>query len=266
MTDIMNHDEIKFLLGSFDWSFSRINSYKTCRRMFYMQYVQHPKPKGDDNFFSEFGIFNHTIFQKYYENELEFFELSDYYKENYYNVVKHQAPPNRYVNLNTKYYDTGENYWNTFEGLFDEYEILGVEEKFKIKIDNYNFTGFIDLVLRNEDGIVIVDHKSHSKFKSKKEKAEYLIQLYLYSIYIYEKYGEYPKRLIFNMFRIPEIIVEEFDMNKLEESKRWVKTTIEQIYNDEKFMCNTAKEMAFFCNNICGMRSYCKCSDNYLGE
>ena len=52
----------------------------------------------------------------------------------------------------------------------------------------------------------MLDHKSKGKFKSKKEQAEYARQLYVYAKYVKEKYGKFPKVLIFNMFNAGELI------------------------------------------------------------
>lgn len=229
--------------------------------MFYMTYIQCLDKT--QNAFAEWGSFGHLLFEKYYKKELEFFELSSEYVKKYDNNVKTKFPPNPHVDLNKSYYDKGKEYFDSFEGLFDDCEILGIEENLKLKIGKYDFIGYIDLVLRNEDGIIIVDHKSKSKFKSKLEKKEMLIQLYLYAIHIYEKYQEYPKKLIFNMFRANEVVEEKFDVNELENAKKWVENTIDDIYKDMEFKCIKNN---FFCNWLCSVNSYCKCSDKYLGE
>ena len=71
--------------------------------------------------------------------------------------------------------------------------MVATEEKVETQIEVYNFVGYIDLILRDSDGYHIVDHKSKSGFKSISERNAYLRQLYLYSIYVKEKYGEFPR-------------------------------------------------------------------------
>lgn len=256
-----NIQELKFLLDTFQWSFSRINAYKTCERMFYLTYIKCLKTSS--GFFAEFGSFGHSLLEKYYKKELDFFKLSKEYAEKYHETIKTKAPPNPYVDLNKKYYDVGKEYFDNFEGIFNDCEVLGVEEELKIKIEERDFIGYIDLILRDEYGIIIVDHKSKKMFESKKEKEEYLIQLYLYSIYIYEKYGEYPYKLVFNMFRENKIVEEKFDIKKLELAKKWVEDTISTIYKDLEFEVNKKE---FFCNYICSVGYACRCSIKYLGE
>ena len=217
----------------------------------------------DDNAFAQFGTFGHSLLEKYYSKQLEFFELSQHYDKNYSNNVKLKFPPNAYVNLNEAYYNAGKEYFDNFEGFMDDCEVLGIEEEINVKIGGYNFIGYIDLILKSNDGIIIIDHKSKSKFKSKKEKAEYLRQLYLYSIHIYEKYNQYPTKLIFNMFRNNTVIEEQFDIKAFEEAKQWCLNTIAKIYEDTEFLTNSDD---FFCNWLCSTRANCTCSDKYLGD
>lgn len=250
-----------FILDSFRWSFSSINAYKQCPAMFYKQYIE--CLKRTNNAFAEWGSFFHDLFEKYYKKELEFFELSLIYENEYSNNVRLKFPPNAYVNLNENYYKKGKEYLDNFEGDFEDCEILGIEQEIHLNIDGYNFIGYIDLVLKDDKGIFIVDHKSKSKFKSKKEKKEYLRQLYLYSIYIHEKYGVYPYRLIFNMFKVNEKIDVNFDYKEYEDAKKWFIETIKDIYNDIEFKTQSDD---FFCNWLCSVNSFCKCSDKYIND
>ena len=216
------------------------------------------------NAFAEWGSYGHLLLEKYFRGELEFFELSAEYIDGYEKSVKTRFPPNSRVNLNLKYYDAGKDYFDSFEGLFEDCKRLGIEQKIHIKISDYNFIGYIDLVLEDKNNnLIIVDHKSKSGFKSKREKAEYLRQLYLYSIYIYEKYGKYPNKMVFNMFRANQIIEEEFQLDKYEEAKIWAIDTIADIYNDAEFTCKDKSD--YFCEHICSVNMHCPNSNKFLG-
>ena len=63
--------------------------------------------------------------------------------------------------------------------------------------------GFIDLLVRdrNDGRLIVVDHKSKSRFKSDQELELYGFQPYLYAEWVLQTYGEYPKELVFNLFR-----------------------------------------------------------------
>lgn len=242
------------------WSFSSVNCYAQCPKMFKMSYIDCLSKS--NNAFAEWGSFGHLLLEKYYNGEMEFFELSQAYEGGYRDNVKLSFPPNAHVNLNKSYYEAGKLYFDQFEGGFDDCEILGVEQKINIEVGKYKFVGYIDLILRDPEGnIFICDHKSKSKFKNKKEKREYLHQLYLYSIYIYEKYGVYPSKLVFNMFRVGNFEEEIFSLEELEKSKKWFIKIIETIYLDVTFK---SKPDDFFCNWLCSVKHHCSCSDKYI--
>lgn len=205
----------------------------------------------------------HYLLEHYFKGELEFFELSQIYIDEYHDKVKCTFPPNRYVNLNESYYKRGKEYLDNFDGDFDDCEVLAVEQKVKLNINGRPFVGVIDLVLRAADGIIIVDHKSKAKFKDKKELADYLRQLYLYSIWVKEHYGEYPVRLIFNMFRVGNKVVHDFVEDELIAATEWFISTIDSIYTDVDFK---AQPDDFFCDYLCGVRHHCSFSNDYDGE
>lgn len=158
--------------------------------------------------------------------------------------------------MSSRYYQSGLEYFNGFEGLSDDYEVVGVEQEVKLVLNGKNFIGYIDLILRDKKfgGYIIVDHKSKSGFKSKKEKEHYLLQLYLYALYIKNTYNEYPKELWFNLFRKNDIIKENFDESKVQNALNWFDMTIDLICSDT---CFYKKVNIFYCNQLCGARNYC---------
>ena len=155
-----------------------------------------------------------------------------------------------------------------------------IEEKQRdlLDIDGDIFIGFIDLIVKdkNTGRYIVVDHKSKSKFKNEEERDEYARQLYLYALYIKAEYGEFPSHLIFNMFRANDVVTIDFDEKKLEKAVFWFKNTIENIKKDNKFddkitilfrqkkkPLKEFKKDDFFCNELCGVRSYCNRSRCY---
>ena len=142
-----------------------------------------------------------------------------------------------------------------FQG-YDEYKILGVEEEFKIDVDDWLFHGFIDLYFNDENGkLIIRDYKSKASFKNKEEQKEYARQLYMYSAYIKQKYGRFPDELQFLMFRKQqEPLKIAFDEEAYEEAFAWARETVRQIREafDYPPKCD-----AFYSANLCNHREYC---------
>lgn len=223
-----------FILDGMRWSFSSVNTYNTCPQAFKLGYLD-ALPR-QDNAFSDWGTFMHSIMERYFKGELEFYELSKVYVDGYGENVKCQFPPNRFCDLGQRYYDAGKTYLDNFEGLFEDYTVLGVEQRVQLDIDGRPFVGVIDLLLRSPDGIVIVDHKSKGRWASKNELHEYARQLYLYAIYVKQKYGVWPIKLIFHMIRDNGNLVQiDFSEDDADEAKQWFIDNIDKIYADVAF-------------------------------
>lgn len=236
------------------FSFSRLSSFYQCKHQFKLQYIS--CDEGEDNFFSEYGSCIHSILERFAKGELECYELSSTYKEEYNEVIKHHAPPNKYVDLRQTYYDAGLNYLNELED-FGDYEIIAVEEEFLFEIDGIKIKGLIDLLVKDKDGnLHIIDHKSSDPKTAKSEKAkEYWKQMYLYSIHVKEKYGKYPVKLHLNCFRKRYWLSVDFDIKEIEKVKKWIVDTVDLIRKEEDFK-PTIND--FFCQFLCGFRNTCE--------
>lgn len=257
------------------WSFSRISTYDNCPKCFYLSYVL--KIRKIQNAFAEFGSWCHALLEMYFKGKVEFYELSQLYVDGYTKHIKKKFPKSFRADLAEIYYYDGKRYFDSFEGIPSKYKIVGIEQKINLNIHGYTFIGVIDLILEDEIGNYIVwDHKSKSKFNSKKERDKYLRQLYLYSIYIEEKYGKPPIKLVFNMFRKGEIVETSFDKSKQIDAVEWFVNTISLIVNDQKFIDKISKNYEenekdisefkkddFFCNQLCGVRKHCERSKSY---
>ena len=254
----MSGGKYDLILDGIRWSSSSVNSYHQCPKAFKLGYID-AAPRVD-NAFSQWGSLIHSLLERYFKGKIEFFELSQLYRQEYDDKVKCSFP---FAKMDASYRSRGEEFCDNFEGDFEGYEVVAVEKKVKLDIDGRPFVGVIDLVIKSEDGYIIVDHKSKASFKSKSEKEDYLKQLYLYSIYIQQEYGEPPKRLCFNMFRAGSKEWEDFDPEKQLRAREWFVNTIDQIYSDNSFEAHVD---SFFCNNLCGVRHQCNCSESYARE
>lgn len=283
-----------FILDGMRWSFSSVNTYNTCPQAFKLGYLD-ALPRVD-NAFSDWGTFMHSIMEAYFRGEVEFFELSQMYVDGYKDNVVCEFPPNKFCDLGERYYTAGKEYLDKFEGLFDGCEILGVEQKVFLKIDGRPFVGVIDLLVKDGEDYIVADHKSKSAFKSKRELAEYARQLYLYALWVHEKYGKWPKKLVFHMVRAGGELVEvPFVEADAMAAKQWFLNTIDAIYADERFISTpnrireelkelrgqldreevkfedykkkkksleaALKKESFFCHSLCSSREICEDTD-----
>lgn len=236
------------------YSFSKLSSWWTCPYGFYLRYIL--KEAGISNAFASFGTLVHGIMERYAKGKTRKEDLADLYEWQFDSAVPEKFPYNKYVNLRDSYYKQGLMFLKDFEG-YDNYEILGVEEEFELKIDDWTFVGVIDLVFRDEEGrLIIRDYKSKASFKNAEEQHKYARQLYLYALFVKEKYGEYPEELQFLMFRKNRIPLSiSFDENDLQEAVSWAKNTVATIRNafDYPAQCDD-----FYGSNLCNFRETCK--------
>ena len=233
------------------YSFSKISSFHTCLVGFIFTYIL--KQEQVSNGMSEFGSFCHSLLEKWAKGELEIYELLTEYENNYKDNVTSSFPRLRNgVDMGDAYYDDAYNFFSTFDGIGD-YEIIGVEEHFEIQIDDFIFNGFIDLILKDKDGnLIVFDWKSKKEFKDDEEEMKYRRQLYLYSYYLYEKHGKHPVSTIFYCFRKQKKYERKFDEKAYEESIKWMFDTVAEI---RKLYCSYDY---FFCSQLCSSRNICK--------
>lgn len=253
------------------WSFSRINSYRNCALGWKLHYLDHVPQESSG--FADWGSLCHSIFEDYAKGELAEYEVLDAYEKRYPEYIHGEFSPCKGKPLAERYYERGQELFLTFNGFPDNLEIIGVEQEVHLDINGRHFIGYIDLLARDKEtgDLVVIDHKSKGNFKSEDEKQHYALQLYLYAQWVYEQYGKYPSRLVFNMFRVDDVVVVPFNAEDLERAKQWFTDTIDAIYQDEDFWDKISLEYDqqnkpiseyqcndFFCRYLCGSRMYCK--------
>lgn len=266
-------------ISNMTFSFSRLNSYHTCPYGWKLQYLDHVPQVGSG--FAEWGSLCHSIFEDYEKGNLMEFELLDAYEERYPQYMQNEFPPSRGIPLADKYYERGRELFAAFPGFPEHWEILEVEANVRFEYEGYKFTGYIDLLVRDKtDGkLIVIDHKSKGGFKSAEEQAHYAIQMYLYAHWVYLTYGEYPKELIFDMFRVEKMVHIPFVKADMDAALQWFVDTVHAIENDEDFWDKIALEYEknnrpltefnqsdFWCNFLCGSKQKCPRSKFYLED
>lgn len=255
----MTEEEL-FIMDTMTWSFSRLNSYYNCAYEWYLHYLE--CNRSENSFFGEYGSLIHKILEKYANEELSLFELNQYYEENFNDFILHDAPPNQYVDIRQSYYDKGVEYLNNIDLDLEKYEILGVEKEVHFKIEDKDFIGYIDLLVKDKDTEenIIIDHKS-SNIKvlkngsvSKSDQQHFLEfkrQAYLYSIPIIKEYGRVSK-LMWNIFKDRKWIEITWKQEECDEAVQWAKDTLELIKNESLWLPNPDY---YYCNYLCGQRN-----------
>jgi len=252
-------DDIKEKINKIRFSFSGLSSFENCKKAWSLTYLDGKERKG--NFFSDYGSFCHLILEKYFREELEIFELSDYYAKFYDENVVHPAPP--FIKTDA-YYKQGWEFFENLEFNRDDYEVLIIEDKIDVDLSEYNLVVKPDLVLKHKETgkIILLDYKTSIISKdgksTKKDKAKletYRMQMILYAIHLKSK-GIQVNEVVLWFIRQKENKEYSFIIAENDEVKvnNWVENTIKSIKIEEEF---PAKIDKFFCENLCGVRDAC---------
>lgn len=254
----------EFILDTMTWSFSRLTAFDQCKYGWKRHYID--CEDGENNFAAENGLAVHQTLEEYLNGKVEPWDLPSVYDEKFNELVVHDAPANKHVDIAEKTYTECREYFENFQGLDPKYEVLGVELQENFKIGDYDFVGFIDVLLRNKETgeITISDHKSHV-FKFLKSGAvsksdipaleTYKKQLYLYATNVLKKYGRVDY-LRWNLFRQQRDLVVPFKQGEFEAAKEWALDVIERIKAEEDFPELDAPD--YYCNNLCDYREECR--------
>lgn len=248
------------------WSYSRVTCFGRCKYEFYLDYIVNDDDLylSEGNYYAEVGSFVHKILEKMFKGEISPEDTARYFVENYDMNVCYEAKQS----VMDKAYNTCLDYFiNADFDWINKYDILGVEMKQRFTIEDYDFVGYIDLLLRDKsDGkIVVLDHKSAPyplktrgdgvKKNQLQSFLSYKKQMYLYCNAIYQQFGEYPKEITWNHFKENKFVTIPFKKEEYEESIRWFIETVKEIEQEQNF---DATPDFFYCTNLCNFRHSCE--------
>ena len=250
----------KNLLDGMVWSYSRLTAYEHCPFSWYRRYIE--GETGEGSFYADNGKAMHEVFDALIKGEVSFEDAPSLYLKKYEAITTYVKQ-----DIMDKTFDSCINYLcNIDENVLDDYKVVGSEIKLGFYVYGFRFTGFVDLLLRDKDGnLIVVDHKSSDPFlkkngepyaKTKEQFENYVRQLSLYSYGVYQMYGEMPTKIVFHHFKNDgKLTVIPVNEKLIEEAVTWCLGVIEKIYKDETF---EAKPKTGFCYRLCDYRKDCE--------
>lgn len=249
---MISHNLLKMVVKPKIYSFSRLGTFENCEASYKLGYID--KVENVDNFWSSLGSISHSIIEEVEQGKIQRSQLVYEFTKRY-GEMPVQAP---FKAIATNAYNGLHKYFSNYKGFSTKN--LVIEEEFYVKFDHFWLRGYIDMYGNDKDGnITIIDHKISNPKGSSWETEKKIRQLYLYSSYIWLKFGKFPKWLVFNFIKENTYIREPFDLDKFKESVQWMKDTVKKIEdaeNNEGYVYN-ANFSDFFCSNICGVRNSC---------
>lgn len=259
-------DEIAVVEDKQCWSYSRVTCFCNCKYEFYLNYIVNDDEQylAEGNYYAEVGSFVHMILAMIFDGKLKKEDSAQYFIDNYENNVFYTV---RQSTMD-KTKETIIDYFNNLDiAWLSKYEIVGVELEMRFNVNEYDFVGYIDLLLKDKiDGkFIVLDHKSVEYFfkangdvkkKSEHDFDTYKKQMYLYCHSVYQKYGEYPKMICWNHFKDSGKISKiPFNKKEYDKAVKWYLDTIKSITKEEAF--EPTKDF-FYCSQLCNFRASCE--------
>ena len=239
------------------YSYSTLTLFETCPYAFYLEKVEGVDVL--DNAFAQHGTLCHELIEEWANGNLKAGDLAGEYEARYPVMVTASFP--KFLakgNYKQAAFEKGLAYFENFN-KFEGYEIIAAEQPFETDLNGRRFVGVIDLILRSEAGdTIICDHKSKSLNSFKKSEKTMYRQQYLYSKPYYEKYGEFPKYLMFNLFQDDVKVMKPFDKAAYNDTLDWANRTIDKIENCGILEFLETKKKDLFCTSICSVRNACQ--------
>lgn len=256
------------------FSHSRIETFKTCPKKFYYQYIEKPEIEEKTGIEAFLGSMVHLVLEKLYKdlkftklNSLE--ELLDYYDKewnNNYNskieIVKEEYTQSHYKSMGVRFIT---EYYNKYKP-FDTGKTLGLEMQVDLKfLDDsgsiYQLLGYIDrLTMITEEHFEIHDYKTNAQTKTQ-EELDKDNQLALYTIAIKKMYPSVKKiDLVWHFLESGLEMRSKRTDSDLENLKKEIIESIKEI--EKKIETNDfpAKESALcnWCNykEICPVKNH----------
>jgi len=253
-----------FIVDNMRFSHSSTSSFENCAHGFKLAYIT-PMPR-EDNFFSDYGLLVHDCMERFFNKELEGYELSGHYLKMFDSAVKCPAPDQA---MRGRYKEQGLYFFDNFSFPLEEYEVVVVEDTIDFNLYGIEITARPDLVLRKKrDGkTVLVDYKTSLPFRKnmktgekttpdKKKLEGYYKQMYLYAYALREHKGMHIDEICLWFPRANRMITIPWSLEKEEEAIKQFKSIVVRIREEEVFPADNSS--SYFCENLCGVRKYCE--------
>ncbi|MBD1379089.1 PD-(D/E)XK nuclease family protein [Metabacillus arenae] len=258
------------------YSFSRLETFHNCRRLYYHNYVQ--KNRSGDNIYSFLGTVTHELTQGMEQGH----ETNESATKKFIEAVDDAEMldlPWMSENVKNKYVDCIVHFLENYKPTNNN--TIRIEDYFEIDINGIILRGYIDLWYRIGMDIYVVDLKTSTKF-AKKDLPKKSRQLLLYGIHLSEKYPDYNIILQFNMLKYvlrngklvertkidlfdeyeDGIVDVDYSEEAANEAKEYVTNTVKEINqidtsNIGNWHMDNDPNKDFFCRNLCSYRETC---------
>jgi hypothetical protein len=252
-----------FIIDNIRFSYSSTSTFDNCAYSFKLTYLD-AVPR-ENNYYAEYGLLIHECFEQYFSGNLEMFEISHYYRDNYDVIIK--SPPQT-SELGQRYKEQGQHFFDNFSFDKSDYCVLLSEDKIDFEIDGIKIVAKPDLLLRNKETnkVTLYDYKTAAPFRTdkrtgkeiadKKKLEGYYKQIFIYAYAVRNHKGIPIDEIAIWFPRLDRTVTIPWTQEKEDEAMRWLDSSIKKIKAEEIFAYNNSNP--FFCENLCSVRKYCE--------
>ena len=168
-------------------SFSKVSTVEACQYRFYLQYILYLDPQPLPDYFVK-GKLLHTVIAASYQKVAN--------QENP-SLQDHQELLGQVAGLQARTHLSNATSVH-LQNLWTADEVLGIEQPFVMLVDEKlpPVIGVIDLLLRQGDGFVVIDHKSGRNFYPPD-----LLQMAIYRQWLREEFHAQESRFFYEHYR-----------------------------------------------------------------
>ena len=249
-----------FFTDNMNFSFSNISTFTTCPYAWKLTYID--SKERYSNYYSEFGNLCHDVMEKFMGDELDIFDLSDYFTKNYSTIVRSSPPPfpkglsERYYNEMIEFLDNV-----TFDKSINQ--PLSIEEFISMIIGDVSVIAKPDLLYKDtvRDKIILCDFKTSKPFaqsgKLDKKKIDgYTKQLLLYAYIIKEISDIHIDEIFLWFLRYDERVFIPFTQEDVKKTLDEFIENVNIIKDSTEYLPNIKNK--FFCQSLCSVGWACK--------
>ena len=252
-------EKMKNVVENMTYSYSSINGYYTCPHQFYLTYIERRPRK--QNFFSQYGLLVHEILEMYFRNDLEIWDLVQYYKDNYDKWVTLQLP--FFLRKYDTYYADGLKFFEEFEFDKSDYEIVAIEDTYREEFKDFKIVVKPDLILKNKKTgeNILIDYKTSKLKGNKYDKSKlegYKKQFLLYTYFTWLNQDVEITKIIIWFIRNNQEFEIKIEHEDIMETLEWFENGVASAKNDTEWKPNLKSSNKFFCENLCSVYEYCE--------
>ena len=246
-----------FILKNRRWSISSTSSYNMCPFGFKLTYID--EEERETNVFSDFGLLVHSTLEKYFLNELEIWDLVEYYVDHFDEFLK-SVPPAFPKNMVDIYYQAGLKYFENFDFDKSLYEVIAIEETIDSTYNGIDLVVKPDLILKEKltGEHHLIDFKTAKLKTTQKDKKEqlstYMNQFNLYAYFFEIEKKIHIDKIIIWFIRDGVEVVRNVEPVAIKNTLNWFEKSVNNAINEEEW---SVINNGYFCQEICSNRFIC---------